>query len=202
MSRILQSAPISTSAASGCPFASNPIKLERLYLSIHSSLPRSTTTNIGGCPFNKALTRSISTSAPSFDSTTDPKFQQAQTKETIIPSGNCPFRWSDLLSGTLKEKFENFTSPLPKFDESGYLPLNVDGTLNYDKFFARRIQDKKDDKSYRQFRVLARNASHFPTAKHFKDPTIPVNEGRDITVWCSNDYMGMSKHPDVQQATM
>lgn len=74
--------------------------------------------------------------------------------------------------------------------------------MDYEKFFKRKVQDKIDDKSYRNFRVLARSASNFPTAKHFQDPTIPVEEGKDITVWCSNDYMGMSKHPDVLQATM
>lgn len=76
------------------------------------------------------------------------------------------------------------------------------GGLDYDQFFANKILDKKNDKTYRQFRVLARNAGHFPTAKYFNDPSIPVDEGRDITVWCSNDYMGMSKHPAVLQATM
>ena len=74
--------------------------------------------------------------------------------------------------------------------------------MNYEEFFANKIQDKKNDKTYRQFRVLARNANHFPTAKHFKDTSVPVEDGRDITVWCSNDYMGMSKHPEVLNATM
>ena len=78
----------------------------------------------------------------------------------------------------------------------------VDGQVDYDRFFAMKIQDKIDDKSYRQFRVLARNAKQFPTAKHFPESNMTLDEGRDITIWCSNDYMGMSKHPAVLQATM
>ena len=77
-----------------------------------------------------------------------------------------------------------------------------EGKIDYDHFFAEKIQAKKDDNTYRNFRVLARNAQQFPTAKHFQDPTVPVEEGRDITVWCSNDYMGMSKHPEVIKATV
>jgi len=86
-----------------------------------------------------------------------------------------------------------------------FIPLFIlsqtDGKLDYDAFFERKIQAKVDDNSYRRFRVLARSANKFPTAKHFVDPKAPLEEGRDITVWCSNDYLGMSKHPKVIQAT-
>ena len=49
--------------------------------------------------------------------------------------------------------------------------------------------------------MLARKAQHFPAAQHYPDPNVPYEEGRDVTVWCSNDYMGMSKHPEVVKAT-
>jgi len=82
-----------------------------------------------------------------------------------------------------------------------FILSQTDGKLDYDAFFERKIQAKVNDNSYRRFRVLARSANKFPTAKHFVDPKAPLEEGRDITVWCSNDYLGMSKHPKVIQAT-
>ena len=81
--------------------------------------------------------------------------------------------------------------------------LSIDGSgLDYDHFFADKIQAKMDDKSYRRFRVLTRNAGPYPTAKHYSSPACSLDNGRDITVWCSNDYMGMSKHPQVIETTM
>lgn len=74
--------------------------------------------------------------------------------------------------------------------------------LDYDAFFERKIEQKQNDNSYRKFRVLARSADRFPTAKQFEDTSVEVEDGRDITVWCSNDYLGMGKHPEVINATM
>lgn len=74
--------------------------------------------------------------------------------------------------------------------------------FNYNEFFSNQIQAKMKDKTYRKFRILAREPGVEPTAKHFIDPTIPIDQGRDITVWCSNDYLGMGKHPDVVESTM
>lgn len=76
------------------------------------------------------------------------------------------------------------------------------GKLDYDSFFNKKIKEKQNDNSYRKFRVLARSAGRFPTAKQFDDATVEVEKGKDITVWCSNDYLGMGKHPDVINATM
>ena len=54
---------------------------------------------------------------------------------------------------------------------------------------------KKRDHSYRVFKKVSRKASQFPVAQE-------VGLGEDITVWCSNDYLGMSWHPTVQAAVM
>ena len=80
-------------------------------------------------------------------------------------------------------------------------PLSA-GKLDYDAFFEGKLQAKRQDNSYRKFRVLARNAQQFPSAQHYPDPNVPLQDGRNVTVWCSNDYLGMSKHPEVVQATM
>lgn len=55
------------------------------------------------------------------------------------------------------------------------------------------IQKKKDDHSYRYFRKVNRQAANFPMGADFSYPGKPS----DITVWCSNDYLGMSRHKDV-----
>lgn len=77
-----------------------------------------------------------------------------------------------------------------------------DGKLDYTSFFNQKIEEKHSDNSYRKFRVLAASAGQFPTAKHYRDPSVGVEEGRDITIWCGNDYLGMGSHPDVINATM
>ncbi len=83
------------------------------------------------------------------------------------------------------------------------IPLSSDhGELDYNSFFNNKIEDKLNDSSYRKFRVLARSAGRLPTAKKFDDISVKVEEGKDITVWCSNDYLGMGKHPEIINATM
>jgi len=67
--------------------------------------------------------------------------------------------------------------------------------MDYEKFFADHITGLRDEGRYRIFADLERMAGKFPKAKHYKDGEI-----HEITVWCSNDYMGMGQHPDVSAA--
>ena len=55
---------------------------------------------------------------------------------------------------------------------------------------------KKKDHSYRVFKKVARDAKNFPYASEFSDGK------KDIKVWCSNDYMGITTHPEVKKAIM
>ncbi|XP_075218445.1 5-aminolevulinate synthase isoform X2 [Lycorma delicatula] len=71
---------------------------------------------------------------------------------------------------------------------------NQGETFNYDKFFYEQIMRKKKDHSYRVFKKVNRLASKFPTGLEFTGSEKPV------TVWCANDYLGMSCHPQVKQA--
>ena len=48
---------------------------------------------------------------------------------------------------------------------------------------------------YREFAELRRIRGQFPKARLFSD-----GAERDVTVWCSNDYLGMGQHPDVLAA--
>ena len=60
--------------------------------------------------------------------------------------------------------------------------------MNYDQFFADKVAALKVEGRYRVFADLEREAGNFPTAKNYqKDGTA------DITVWCSNDYLGMGQ---------
>uniref|UniRef100_A0A3B3Z863 5-aminolevulinate synthase n=1 Tax=Periophthalmus magnuspinnatus TaxID=409849 RepID=A0A3B3Z863_9GOBI len=70
-------------------------------------------------------------------------------------------------------------------------------TFDYEKFFTKMIQDKKDDHTYRNFKTINRNAAFFPMAENCSS-----DFRGDVSVWCSNDYLGMSQHPKVIQAVM
>ncbi len=61
--------------------------------------------------------------------------------------------------------------------------------------FQEAIAELKREGRYRVFADLLRKRGSFPTAEFF-------GEGgpRPITIWCSNDYLGMGQHPKVIEA--
>ena len=65
--------------------------------------------------------------------------------------------------------------------------------MDYQNFFAAGLDKLKTEGRYRVFANLERQVGNFPQAK---------NHGlnKTVTVWCSNDYLGMGQHPDVLQA--
>ncbi len=63
--------------------------------------------------------------------------------------------------------------------------------------FARAVQRLKDEQRYRVFIDLERDASRFPTALWRPDGD---EKPRDVTIWCSNDYLGMGGHAAVRAA--
>jgi 5-aminolevulinate synthase len=64
--------------------------------------------------------------------------------------------------------------------------------------FAAAVQKLRDEKRYRVFANLERNAGRFPRALWRPDET--GEAPRDVTIWCSNDYLGMGGHPAVIEA--
>ncbi|XP_036697005.1 5-aminolevulinate synthase, erythroid-specific, mitochondrial isoform X2 [Balaenoptera musculus] len=70
--------------------------------------------------------------------------------------------------------------------------------FGYDQFFRNKIMEKKQDHTYRVFKTVNRWADAYPFAEHFFEASVA---SKDVSVWCSNDYLGMSRHPRVLQAT-
>ena len=67
--------------------------------------------------------------------------------------------------------------------------------MDYERFFAESIDSLKDEGRYRVFADVARQSGKFPRATYFSD-----GSERDVTIWCSNDYLGMGQNPTVTEA--
>ncbi|XP_022915181.1 5-aminolevulinate synthase [Onthophagus taurus] len=141
----------------------------------------------GQCPvMSKALHHAegqISNATP----TTVPDDSTAQTKPNL-----CPFL----------SEVGNVVKEVDKQDVIELTTDNVESsskttsTFPYDNFFHQQIIKKKKDHSYRIFKKVNRLAGEgqFPSAKEYSWGE------RSILVWCSNDYLGMSCHPEVKNA--
>ncbi len=67
--------------------------------------------------------------------------------------------------------------------------------MDYANAFAKSLQALRSEGRYRVFADVRRERGSFPAARHY------APEGdRPITVWCSNDYLGMGQHPAVLAA--
>ncbi len=65
--------------------------------------------------------------------------------------------------------------------------------MNYEGFLSGRLDALKAEGRYRIFANLERRAGAFPRAFHH-------GLGDNVTIWCSNDYLGMGQHPAVLEA--
>ncbi|KWV94464.1 5-aminolevulinate synthase [Erythrobacter sp. AP23] len=67
--------------------------------------------------------------------------------------------------------------------------------MDFDAFFEQQLDGVREEGRYRVFTDIKRHRGSFPKATRFIG-----QETQAVTVWCSNDYLGMGQHPVVLQA--
>ncbi len=67
--------------------------------------------------------------------------------------------------------------------------------MDYDNLFTSQLDALRAEGNYRIFADLERYCGAFPRARSHRH-----GAEQDVTVWCSNDYLGMGQHPSVTAA--
>jgi 5-aminolevulinate synthase len=67
--------------------------------------------------------------------------------------------------------------------------------VDYESFFGSELSAVREEGRYRVFAEIERRAGNFPHATRYVN-----GDKTEITVWCSNDYLGMGQHPKVTDA--
>ena len=68
--------------------------------------------------------------------------------------------------------------------------------MDFNTFFRDQLNSLRNEGRYRIFAELERQAGNFPRAGHYVDG----ERSGTVTIWCSNDYLGMGQHPAVMAA--
>jgi len=159
----------------------------------------------GKCPFMKSIgTNPISNKDLHLKEHTD-----------VTSTGKCAFSSKSFVTDAVNAvknvgfsfggMCKMYSSPSIKCLPSAARCMSTDSTatapaeteiFDYEKFFDGEIERKKADNTYRVFNKVNRLAMEFPHAKTFSGNM----DGKDVMVWCSNDYLGMSRHPEVLRA--
>ena len=75
---------------------------------------------------------------------------------------------------------------------------NLGSFMNYNTFFEAARNKLKNEQRYRVFADLVREEGQSPRAFWRQNPQ--TGAGKTVTIWCSNDYLGMGRHPKVVSA--
>jgi len=67
--------------------------------------------------------------------------------------------------------------------------------MDFQGYFTQRLGSLREEGRYRVFANLERHAGSFPKATRHTDKGL-----QEVTVWCSNDYLGMGQRPEVMNA--
>lgn len=68
--------------------------------------------------------------------------------------------------------------------------------MDYNRIFSEHLASLKEEGRYRTFAPLERQCGNFPKATYHA----PDGSSKDVTLWCSNDYLGMGQNPSVLKA--
>ena len=68
--------------------------------------------------------------------------------------------------------------------------------IDYKRVFREAIEKLHEEGRYRYFAQLRRKCGNYPRSLYYDDQ----GNVKEVTVWCSNDYLGMAQHPDVLKA--
>lgn len=118
---------------------------------------------------------------PPSDARNISSLQQPKKDIKTIPEKKCPFMSTAApVIKEVNEEIQDIPATRPTFP--------------YENYFHDLIQKKKDEYSYRVFKKVNRLASELPGALEYS-----AGE-KQIIVWCSNDYLGMTSHPEVKAA--
>ncbi len=67
--------------------------------------------------------------------------------------------------------------------------------MDFEEIFKAKLATLHEGGNYRIFAELERESGNFPKAKRYID-----DDTQEVTVWCSNDYLGMGQHPKIHAA--
>lgn len=110
---------------------------------------------------------------------------------TGTPAGKCPHaKAARAAASAAQAALDQKLAATPTTKQAAKAAAPKSGAFDYESFYQSELDKKHKDKSYRYFNNINRMAAKFPVAHTAKTTD-------EVDVWCSNDYLGMSKNPVV-----